>query len=391
MGLGSVAKGYAIVMIAFSVVSVAATLTVIIPLLCSPYLRRKPFTKIAGYICLTGLIDSFFRLLRLTNLDNTICCQLQAFSLFSAELSGVFCMTILTHFLYRIIVRSHRNINIAWGHCALVFGFPVFIAIFPLFLGLKFDTAWCNKAEAHDEYTEALTLLCSYGPTEYSSDWMREHSYLSSFFVNALWSYICVIIMIFEIMACLVMMLRLTGGDIRLVVTSYLLYPIGVILNKVNLLFQQFNTSVICQFPSCYQGLFFIFMFLAIQTDSISLKIPTILFCGTFLTGFVNSVIFWLVDQHARLWLQVKMDQFQYSLSLCTFFDDRDPVDDADDNSDNTGGFFVTMATSSSNTHNRANSSGINLNDDNVLHDSCMSLSSSSSDNNEAIGINGYI
>ena len=109
---------------------------------------------------------------------------------------------------------------------------------------------------------------------------------------------------------------------------------------------QKFSAHILtCVF---LQGLFFVFMLLASETDWIPYYVPTNLLCITDLAGFIDSVIFWVIDFHARLWLEVKMDNFYRTGNLWGFFDFRDPVDNSDDNSDSTVDFFVgTLGTSS--------------------------------------------
>ena len=234
MSLDGVVQRYLIAMLICNIVSATATLTVIVPLLCSSYLRRKPFTKIAGFITLSEFLDHFFKVLRLTNLDSVLNCQLQAFFSMSFGLSSVFWMMVMTHFLYRIIVRNHRNIFISWIHHAFCWGIPIALAVLPLFFDLTFGVAWYDKSKGdNSKYNEVLTLMCTYGPTHDTSRWMIERSHLATFFVYALWAYLCVFTMIFEVIMCYVVILRLLGGDIRLDVTRHLLYPSGVIFSKV--------------------------------------------------------------------------------------------------------------------------------------------------------------
>ena len=238
MPVDVIVNQYLIVLIACTSLSIVSSLTVVIPLLLSSNLRSRPFTLVTGYINIADFITSVFDLLHFLYLPNIWLCRIQACFAAIFKLAAAFWMTLITHFVYRILVlNQNRRVVISWKHHAFCWGVPVILAFLPLFFFFEFGTLKESLKPLDDKDKTAFEILnlgCAYLPTSATPSGLAEQGHLTVFFVFALWIYVCVFMMVFEIIIIFWRANQLQIGDIRLEILKYALYPSGLILSKVS-------------------------------------------------------------------------------------------------------------------------------------------------------------
>ena len=224
----------------FSVVSCLASATVLVPLFSSRFLSSKTFTLLAGCISFGDFLKSIAYTVRFLALKSDNSCKIQAAIGMTFQLSAIFWMMRLTHFLYRIVVRRDRNIFVSRiDHC-ICWGIPLLAAFGPISTGwvaLGNGRDWDKYREVYFPPTkkhvfQVLNMACSWQPTSKTPAWMFAEG-MNPFVFYVLTTYICIFVIIIEMIIVIVAASRIATGDVRLTVQKFLSYPAAFMLSQV--------------------------------------------------------------------------------------------------------------------------------------------------------------
>lgn len=272
------------IMTSFSILSMLACSTVILPLLSTLELRQGTFARLALFISVSDFFNDLGLAARSLDINNSTTCTFQAFISTFCALASMFWIVLLTHFVFRLVVLNHRNVRIVIMHQCVCWGVPLFLTLIPL-VNVTYGV-WPGSATAKG--TSFLSVQCLFQPLPSSPSWVfHPINNIWAYISLIVWVYLLLVIMIIEILIVLIKSSQLDNIDTRLQIRKFVMYPIALIITQV-------SQSSHCQF--------------IVATDNISLMHYV----------FVGYVLFLHRDLGCPVW-QCRLSKCAWSSSVFNF------------------------------------------------------------------------
>lgn len=209
-------KPYLLALRICSILSTVTSLSVVIAVGSSQLLRSKTFSVLAGFAALSDFISSLFFSLHFLFLSNDVLCQMQSFLCSWFNLASILWMACLTHFMFALVVRNSRSLEISKYHHFLCWGFPLILSLAPK---LIFDIKWgvwpieYMEPSLPFDVRRVFALGCFYAPTTTSPEWLLKAGPLFPFIFYVIWVLIGCIFMVVEVVWVLFVAAHLYPGD----------------------------------------------------------------------------------------------------------------------------------------------------------------------------------